>query len=93
MGQGDCLMVKSHQFHGRPHKISIGEIDGWCDQYKKQLYIHINIDESEDSKRFLETAIHESLHACNWKASEDNVTQTAYDIARFLWRLGYRKSK
>lgn len=40
----------------------------------------------------LETLIHESLHACNWKASEENVTQTAHDIARFLWRLGYRAS-
>ena len=81
--------MKSHTFNGRKHTIDIGRMDGWCDQYKKQFFIHICRDDT-DSRAFMETCIHEALHACNWKASEESVTQTAYDLARFLWRLGYR---
>ena len=39
----------------------------------------------------LDTSIHEALHACLWDLDEEAVEETAEDIARFLWRLGYRK--
>jgi len=29
----------------------------------------------------------------DWKTEEEKVTQTARDIARFLWNLGYRLKK
>lgn len=41
-------------------------------------------------ERRLEVLIHEMLHACNWTIDEDHIAQTAADIARVLWRLGYR---
>ena len=44
-----------------------------------------------ETRAGLETLIHESLHGCDWNKNEILVEQTAYDIARFLWRLGYRK--
>ncbi len=45
-----------------------------------------------DGQHDLDTVIHEALHACT-DLSEDAVTETATDIARFLWRLGWRKSE
>lgn len=46
--------------------------------------------EELDTAAGLETAVHEALHACNWLKSEAKVTETAHDVAGFLWRLGYR---
>ena len=39
----------------------------------------------------LDTIVHESLHACLWMADEEGIAQTASDIAKVLWRLGYRR--
>jgi hypothetical protein len=38
----------------------------------------------------LETIIHECLHAAGWELKEKSVTHAARDIARILWKLGYR---
>ena len=38
----------------------------------------------------LDTVIHELLHAALPDLDEDAVNTTASDIARLLWRLGYR---
>lgn len=38
----------------------------------------------------LDTLIHEMLHAANWHLDEEFVTQCAGDIAKVLWRIGYR---
>jgi hypothetical protein len=40
----------------------------------------------------LDTIIHELLHACQPDLAEDTVEQTATDVARVLFRLGYRRS-
>jgi len=40
----------------------------------------------------LDTIIHELLHACQPDLAEDTVEQTATDMARVLFRLGYRRS-
>jgi hypothetical protein len=44
-----------------------------------------------DSIADLDTLIHEAMHACLWDLSEDAVDSSATDIARFLWRCGWRK--
>ena len=41
--------------------------------------------------RKLEMFLHEPLHACLWDLDEEAVEETARDMARFLWRMGYRK--
>lgn len=83
-------LPKTHTFDGIKYHIIIDELDGNCDTDTKFWIIL----ERDLSKRVgLETAIHEALHACDWRAQEDKVTVTAKDIARFLWRLGYRKVK
>jgi hypothetical protein len=64
-------------------------MDGMCDTYNKERELVILTDLS--TRKGMETAIHEALHCCKWSSSEETVTMTAYDLARFLWRLGYRK--
>ena len=84
--------VKTHTFNGTVYDLHIEAVDGLCDSPKpggKPNFIVPVHD--QDSRKFLESVIHEALHACNWKASEESVTQTAYDVARLLWRLGFRK--
>jgi hypothetical protein len=39
----------------------------------------------------LDTILHECLHACFWHLDEGIVEQASTDLARALWRLGYRK--
>lgn len=39
----------------------------------------------------LEVTLHELLHAAYWDLSEEAVTEGGQDIARALWRLGYRR--
>jgi len=81
--------VRTHTFNGRKYKITVDQLDGMCDTYKKERELVILAD--LNTMAGLETATHEALHCCRWSASEDLVTMTAHDIARFLWRLGYRK--
>ena len=35
--------------------------------------------------------IHDLLHASFWNIAEENIDQAGYDIARVLWKLGWRK--
>ena len=83
-------MIKTHTFRKVTYDIEIGQCDGSCDAPVTDAdpSMRINLDR-QDTLKFLETAIHESLHACDWKAGEVDVTETARDIARFLRRLGY----
>lgn len=39
----------------------------------------------------LDIVIHELLHAALWDLDEEAIDSTASDIARVLWRLGYRE--
>lgn len=84
-------MVKSHTFSKVKYDIHFGKFDGACDPPKTEgnPSIYINMDRT-NTRRFLETVIHESLHASHYACSEERVTQAAYDISRLLWRLGYR---
>jgi hypothetical protein len=38
----------------------------------------------------LEVVIHELIHASGWHIDESYAEQFAADVARVLWRLGYR---
>jgi len=41
-------------------------------------------------ERRLDVLIHEMLHGCFWDMSEEAIQFPATDIARALWRMGYR---
>lgn len=40
----------------------------------------------------LDVIIHEMLHACFWDVAEEGVEESACDIAKILWNLGYHMS-
>lgn len=61
--------------------------DGLCDLYGRS----IKIRKSLRGERQLEVIIHEVLHGCHWDLDEVAITETAKDLARVLWRLGYRR--
>lgn len=50
----------------------------------------IVIDSTTRGRKRLDTLLHEMLHAANWHLDEEFVTQCAADMAKVLWRLGYR---
>lgn len=39
----------------------------------------------------LEVIVHELLHAAFWDMSEQAILEAGQDVARALWRIGYRK--
>lgn len=51
----------------------------------------IRIDDSLQDEKELEIILHECLHAVDWSKDESWVATTAEDVARALWKLGYRK--
>lgn len=51
----------------------------------------IRIARGQSPESELDTIIHEILHAAHWDLNEEAVEETAEDIARVLWKLGYRK--
>lgn len=64
-----------------------GHADGWTEWEKRKVLI----DKRLKGRTRLETEIHEGLHASFGKTiSEESVTQTAHDLAKILWALGYR---
>lgn len=89
--------VRTHKFNGVSYDIKIYDlkkerIDGLCDSPKGSGSV-LRVFADMDTRKGLETCIHEALHACFWAKTEDKVGQTAKDIARLLWRLGYRLEK
>jgi len=87
-------LVKTHTFRGNRYKIEIEKIilDGCCESVKEGSLPKLRVFTGLDSKKGLETVIHEALHACCFAKSEEIVNTTAKDVAKFLWRLGYRKN-
>lgn len=67
------------------------KVDGLCsdpNEKDKTIWIDSRLKGEEE----LDTLIHEMLHACDlWRTCEEHVTQQASDMARALWRLGYRR--
>ena len=51
----------------------------------------IRIDTRLKDEERLEVIIHECLHAADWTKDEEFIEAEARDIAKILWRLGYRK--
>lgn len=84
------MTVKTATFNKTLYHVILDDLDGNADTDTKFWLI---IERDLNKKIGLETAIHEALHACNWHASEELVEMTARDIARFLWRLGFRRRK
>lgn len=63
---------------------------GYCtDPADKKRMIKIHKELSDEQE--LEITVHEMLHGCFWDLDEEVISQVGKDIAKALWRLGYRK--
>lgn len=64
---------------------------GDCDAHDAAAK-EIRISSALRGEERLEVLVHEMLHAANWHLDEEFVEAFAVDVARVLWRLGYRDS-
>lgn len=62
---------------------------GLCDQ-PTQPNKAITVDSRLTGENRLRIEIHEMLHAANWHLDEEWVDDASADMARILWKLGYR---
>ena len=51
----------------------------------------LTVKPSLRGQRELDTIIHEAMHAGDWHKTEEWVDQFSTDLAKLLWKLGYRK--
>ena len=86
-------VIHSHVINGNRYRVLKNgrhkEVDGTCDApwvSAKCIKLHYKLE----AERRLDVVIHEALHAGLWCVGEEAVAEGASDIARFLWRLGYR---
>ena len=89
----DVVFVTRKNLQGRK-KAKANSLDeddrGDCDHpgtKNKKIRIATDLPPMEE----LEVTIHEALHACDWYKDEEWVETVADDIARLLWKLGYRR--
>ncbi len=88
--------VKTHTFNGIKYKIEQAErIDGVTDVQEDDSPPEMLILDGDDLKS-LHSAMHEGMEAiracdkCIHGYRDDGYPET-WDVAKFLWRLGYRK--
>lgn len=90
------MAIKTHKFGDRVFRI---EEHGVCGQVTtpdppgKPPRPELMVDHRLKGLAQLETWVHEAMHAANPRLSEAVVTRDAHDIARLLWRLGYRRTE
>ncbi len=90
--------VRTHVFRGKRYRIDlvppckIANDFGRCSPPKSKGK-SIQINKRNSNLEELDTYVHEAIHACTWDMDEEAVTEMGKDIAKFLWRLGYRKTK
>jgi hypothetical protein len=72
---------------------AMGDNDGDCgpprtDGKVRRIRIRDNLPEAKE----LEIIIHELWHGAVWDLDEETITRSARDVAKVLWRLGWRKT-
>ncbi len=87
------MAIKTHTFRGKVFDVSFeGSTEGYC-VAAHQKRGEVVLCEERPPKQFLETAIHEAMHALNWSIGEPIIEERARELARWLWRLGYRREE
>lgn len=66
-----------------------GKAAGWCDYSKCKILV----DSGLDPEAFLETLVHEVIHAEFPMLSEEAVTNSAADLAKILVSFGYTRKE
>lgn len=83
--------MRTVTINGKRFKWYRQAVDGMCDPPGRGA--GINVDPRLKGRRELEVVIHECLHGAFWKLSERKVERFAADVARVLWRVGYRRQQ
>jgi hypothetical protein len=88
--------MKTHSFNGEPYEIEVVDnLLGICISRHEAIMGKIIIEKSKKQIDELDTAIHEALHAIGipdkYLHNKDG-TGKVDDVARFIWRLGWRKN-
>jgi len=84
-------MLKQITLNGVRHHVDVcGPLDG-CVDTDRSTVPTIMLMRDLGTKAGLETAIHEACHKLHPLMPEARVEQSARDMARFLWGLGYRR--
>ncbi len=84
--------IKTATFRGVKYKIDFDpDAAGSCDSPKappdREMCIHESIKNDQKSLYYI---THEALHALFWQRGEDDIVEASQDLARFLWRIGWR---
>lgn len=96
----DCRKkIKSHTFRGKrwkivwrkPPRTTKGDSDADCER-PDSTDKTIRINSKAAGLRELELELHEAAHASFWDWDEEAVEEAARDIAKFLWRIGWRRT-
>jgi hypothetical protein len=69
-----------------------GKNIGFCehpDKKNKRIVIHDKLCEKET----LRVIAHEIMHAAYWDLDEEAIDTATTDLARILWKLGYRRQE
>ena len=92
---GKAIKMRSHRFRKIKYRISTDcVVDGYAEvpgpRKPREIYVNTGLA----PKIFLEKAIHEAMHAEDPTIkSEQVIDRRAKSMARWLWRLGYRRQQ
>jgi hypothetical protein len=84
--------IKTHRFRNNRYKVEVKRLRdrrGQCDAPTTQGK-SILINPGQSGEKLLATLLDEAIHACLFEIDNDVVDEISDDIARFLWRAGYR---
>jgi hypothetical protein len=85
------MAIKTHTFRGLKYHVHIEhKLDGWAEVPGREPR-GIYCDPTLSPKSFMETAIHEAMHAEDPDVSEKVILRRGKSMANWLWRLGYRR--
>jgi len=86
--------VKTHTFAEVLYDVDVEEpFEGICDFPRSGKRPALRVSADIDTQKGLESLLHECLHAEAWAKTEEVVDRASCDIARLLWRLGFRRIK
>jgi hypothetical protein len=68
------------------------KVRGFCES-PETIGKRIVVDADLDGEELLEVLLHEQLHALFWHLDEEFVAAAGVDLARNLYRLGFRREK
>lgn len=80
------VMIRGARWAWVVTRIRVREDRGYCDAQRRAITIDARLRDEER----LEVEIHELAHAAWPDLDEEAVYEGCRDIARALWRLGYR---